>query len=245
MGTTVRVYNPTRGWRDGPALPVALSHGALVSDEQRLYYIGGISGDTWGLQTVYQLNSPDAEWTQGPRLPQRRYSGAAVWDGSRIVYGGGAEVRNPRTPMSDVWALASGHWARIGELPSPREHLAAASDNRGTVWFVGGADVPAGAGGLSGEVDVLSGSTLTPSASLPSPVQGLSAVWTSASGVCALGGSTTQPNANASAVKTVTCLGGRALPSLPTATYFPASATLADTVYVVTGSQMFLLHFGS
>jgi hypothetical protein len=241
MGTTVRIYDPSgKRWRDGAPLPTAMSLGALVSDAQHLYYIGGISGDNWGLRTVYRLDSPEGAWTEDSPLPEGRFSGAAVWDGRRIVYGGGAGGRNPRTAASDVWALTSGGWARLGTLPNPREHLAATTDGRGTVWFVGGANVPAGT--MSGEVDKASGSTIGQSGSLPKPVQGLLAAWTSASGVCAMGGSTTQPNAYAKEVAKVTCLGGRALPDLPQPMYLAASATLEDTIYVVAGAEMFLLH---
>jgi hypothetical protein len=246
MDKTVRVYDPaTRHWQVGPPLPTARSHGVLVSDRQRLYYIGGISGsDIRGLRTVYRLDSPTGAWTEDSPLPQGRFSGAAVWDGHRIVFGGGAELGSPRTASSDVWALASGGWARIASLPSPREHLAAAADGSGTVWFLGGADVSAGTTGLSAELDVLRGSSVVPAGSLPKPVQGLSAVWTSASGVCAIGGSTSQPNATSRPVATVTCLGGRPWPRLPQATYLPASTILDNTVYVVAGTAMFLLNFG-
>ena len=237
----VRIYDPAgQRWRDGPPLPRPLSHGALVSDGQHLYYMGGISGDNWGLRTVYRLDSPDGAWTEDSPLPDGRFSGAAVWDGRRILYGGGAASRSPRTAASDVWALTSGGWARLEKLPNPREHLAATTDGRGTAWFVGGANVRAGT--LSGEVDKVSGSTIKQSGSLPRPVQGLSAAWSSASGVCAIGGSTTLPNANAKEVAKVTCLGGRAWPDLPQPTYFPLSATLDGTVYVVAGAEMFLLH---
>jgi TIR domain len=238
---TMRVYDPAgKSWRDGAPLPRALSHGSLVSDGQHLFYIGGISGDDWGLRTVYRLDSPDGAWTEDSPLPEGRFSGAAVWDGRRILYGGGAAKRSPRTAESDVWALTSEGWARLGVLPNPREHLAATTDGRGTVWFVGGADVRAGT--LSEEVDKVSGSTIKQSGSLPKPVQGMSAAWSSASGVCAMGGSTTPPNANAKQVAKVTCLGGRAWPDLPQPTYFPLSATLDDTVYVVAADKMFLLH---
>jgi hypothetical protein len=108
------------------------------------------------------------------------------------------------------------------------------------VWFVGGANVSAGT--LSDEVDKISGSTIGQSGSLPEPVQGLAAVWTSASGVCGMGGSTTQPNVNAKQVAKVTCLGGRSWPDLPQPAYLAASVTLDDTVYVVGGAEMFLLH---
>jgi len=95
---------------------------------------------------------------------------------------------------------------------------------------------------MSGEVDKVSGSTVAKSGSLPTPVQGLSAAWTSTSGVCAMGGSPIPPNVHHPGVAKVTCLGGREWPDLPQPTYLPASATLDDTVYVVAGAEMFLLH---
>jgi N-acetylneuraminic acid mutarotase len=247
MDTAVRVYDPATGrWRDGPRLPAARSHGVLVSDGQRLYFMGGLNGEIRGLQTVYRLDSPDGAWTEDSPLPGGRFSGAAVWDGRRIVFAGGAELDKPRRAASDVWALESGRWARIGALASPREHLAAATDGSGTAWFLGGADVAAGSTGLSADVDVVRGSTVAPAQPLANPRQGLTAVWTSASGVCAIGGSTSQPNAAPRPVATVSCLGGgRAWPDLPRPTYLGASATVADTVYVVAGTEMFLLHLPS
>jgi non-specific serine/threonine protein kinase len=247
MGTTVRVYDPATGhWRKGPPLPAAESFGTLVSDGQRLYVMGGLSSDGQGLRTVYRLDSPDGSWSQDSPLPQGRFSGAAAWDGHRVVFAGGsANIHQPRPAASDVWALTSGHWVRIATLPTPREHLAAATDGSGTVWFVGGANVSVGPTGVYAEVDVLRGSHVTRAGSLPKPVQGLSAAWSSATGICAFGGSTTLPNDNPAAVRTVTCLGDRKLPELPRETGLPVSATLGGTVYVVAGPEMFLLPVGA
>ena len=58
---------------------------------------------------------------------------------------------------------------------------------------------------VSGEVDEVHGSTVDQGGSLPKAVQGMTAVWTSASGVCAIGGSTTLPNDYAKPLATVAC----------------------------------------
>jgi TIR domain/Kelch motif len=244
MEKTVRIYDPrTAQWRNGPPLPAGLSYGALASDGQRLYYMGGINGDVWGVPTVYVLDSPEGQWRKGPSLPEARFSGAAAWDGQRIVFAGGTQGRSPRRAASEVWALTSGRWEVIGNLPHPREKLAAATDGKGTVWFVGGADVSART--VSGEVDEVRGSTVGQSDSLQTPVQGLAAVWSSASGVCAIGGSTTLPNDYASPTATVTCLRSSGWPVFPQATGLATSTTLDNTAYVIAGTRMFALRFGS
>jgi TIR domain/Kelch motif len=243
MGTTVRVYDPaSRQWQDGPPLPADLGYGALASDGQKLYYMGGINGTVWGVPTVYVLDSPGGRWEQGPPLPDARYSGAAVWDGHRLMFAGGTQGHTPRRAASEIWALTSGRWGLVANLPSPREKLAAASDGNGIVWFAGGADVSART--VSGEVDQLQGSTVEKSGSLSKPVQGLTAVWNSTSGACVIGGSTTLPNDNARPTATVTCRAS-AWPDIPQPTGLATSATLADTAYVLAGSAMFALRFTS
>ena len=68
-------------------------------------------------------------------LPEARTAGAAAYDGKRIVFAGGA----PEQPgTTDVWALTSQEWTPIGKLQEDRDQLAAATNGRGTVWFIGG-----------------------------------------------------------------------------------------------------------
>jgi Kelch motif len=244
--TAVYVYDPrTERWHAGPRLPAPQRLGAMASDGQTLYSIGGISPDERrGLPTVYQLDSPNGAWRPGPPLPAGRFSGAAAWDGHRIVFGGGAadsDLRH-RAPASEIWALTSTGWGQISKLPNAREHLAAATDGSGTVWFVGGTDVPAGPGGLSAEVDVLRNSDTTPAGSLPEAVQGLSAVWTPTWGICAIGGATSQPNVQPTVrIAEASCLPGGSWPRLPQAAYLPTAVTLSDTVYVIAGAHMYIL----
>jgi hypothetical protein len=145
---------------------------------------------------------------------------------------------------SDVWARASdGGWTRIGLLHSAREHLAAATDGKGSVWFLGGVDVRPRE--LLRDVDQAHGSKVTPATPLPKPLQGLTAVWTARSGLCAIGGSTTPPNvANVDRrpVPTVTCFpSAQAFPDLPQPSYLPGAAVIGGDVYVVAGSQMYRL----
>jgi hypothetical protein len=76
---------------------------------------------------------------------------------------------------------------------------------------------------------------------LPDPLQGLSAVWTSSAGLCSIGGSTTPPNRTHHPVATVTCQRGRPWPNLPRPAYLPAAATVDGAVYVIAGTDMFLM----
>ena len=88
-----------------------------------------------------RLDSDATEWTQDDHhLPNERESGAAAFDGKRIVFAGGNDYPNvPEAKKDDVWARTpDGAWTRLGPLQQPRDHLAAATDGAGTVWFVGG-----------------------------------------------------------------------------------------------------------
>jgi hypothetical protein len=202
MGRTVRVFDPaTKHWRNGPPLPVALTHGALVSDGQRLYFVGGLNdpGGVQGLQTVYRLDSPHGMDARSPL--SRRFSGAAVRTAvdpvrrgesvshrrRRRTYGhrarrwvGMRRPEPPRTPCSRD--RRRGHRVvRSAALTCPRPHRASA------------------------EVDRLTGSSVALDGSPPSPYRagqrrGLSVK------PCAIGGTTAQPNELVRpAVATVTC----------------------------------------
>ena len=181
----VDVFDPATGtWSDGPSLPAAVHHAALVSDGGRLLLIGGYLGSTFSQPTdvVLVLADGDDAWRPGPQLPDARAAGAAAWDGARVVYAGGIGVG----VVADVYALEDEAWTRIGGLPRPREHLAAASDGDGRTWFLGGR-----VGGLDtnlGAVELVEGTTITSLDSLPTPRGGVAAFHLPEVGACVTGG---------------------------------------------------------
>jgi molecular chaperone DnaK len=185
---SVWVYEPAqRSWIPGPPLPVGLDSPALVVDgrDNELYALGGYSNNGGAQSTVYRLDTAARRWLAIRSLPDARTRGAAVWDGTRIVFAGGA--RTTGGAQDEVWALESDNWVTVGHLQQPRQHLAAASDGKGTAWFIGGYDTePAKPGGA---VDVVSGPRVTPGQSV-TPIQSAAAVGLG-SGFCVIGGETT------------------------------------------------------
>lgn len=184
----VQVYDPNFDtWSPGPELLEPLHHAALVSTGDRLYLIGGYRGPGYDAPSaaVWVLDSGTGDWAEGPALPEPRAAGAAAWDGERLVYGGGVDAE--RAPTADVFALEDGEWRAMGELSSPREHLGAASDGEGTVWFLGGRR----GGDLStnvATVEVVRGDTIEAGTSLPTARGGVGAFWAPETGACLVGG---------------------------------------------------------
>lgn len=184
----VDVLDPISGtWSQGPPLPAAVHHAALVSDGERLVLIGGYLGSAFNRPTdiVLTLAEGDDTWREGVALPAPRAAGAAAWDGSRIVYAGGVggaggDVR------TDVYALGAEAWEPIGQMAGPREHLAAASDGNGRTWLLGGR-----VGGLDSNlatVELVEGGAITEQSELPTARGGVAAFFAPGIGACLTGG---------------------------------------------------------
>lgn len=230
--SAVQIYDPTFDvWTEGPGLPEAVHHSALVSAGDRLYLLGGFTGPTLDVPTgeVAVLDAATGRWEPAPSLPQARAAGAAAWDGERVVYAGGV---GPHGPVDDVWALGAQGWSRIGELSQPREHLAAASDVAGTVWFLGGRT-----GTLESNVavvDLVRGQKVTGIGALPTARGGLTAFFGGPDlGACAAGGE--GPDGTFAAVECIDADGTvDVLPDLAVARHGAGAA-------VVEGSSLIML----
>jgi hypothetical protein len=226
------VFDPSTGeWADGPPLPAAVHHAALASDGDLLFLIGGYLGATGAPTDAVHVLDPDAgAWEPGPPLPEPRAAGAAVHDGSRVVYGGGV---GPDGIRDDVFVLADSEWGRLGVLTRAREHLAAASDGRGMVWFLGGRQ-----GTLDrnvGDVDVVEGASVTRQEEL-SPRGGVAAFYAPGIGACLTGG-----EAPSFALTTVECIDadGRitALPEMTQRRHGHGIAVIDGVAYAVMGGE--------
>lgn len=184
--TRVQVFDPTfESWSDGPALPEAVHHAALVATDRGLYLVGGYTGSGFDVPTtaVRRLDPAVGRWEDGPPLPEARAAGAAAWDGRRVVYGGGA---GPGGLSGEVLALEDGAWTVVGSLSEPREHLAAAADGDGRAWFLGGRT--AGLDTNVAAVDLVEGGDVRRVGELPTPRGGIAGWWSAATGACAVGG---------------------------------------------------------
>jgi hypothetical protein len=182
----VQIYDPRfDGWEMGPALPEAVHHAALVATGDAVYLIGGYLGSSFDEPSaqVHVLDAATGEWGPGPALPEPRAAGAAAWDGTQIVYAGGV---GPDGVAGDVVVLDGDGWSPLGQLSEPREHLAAASDGAGRVWFLGGRT-----GGLDanlGAVDLVADGGVRRIGDLPTPRGGVAGLHLGGVGACALGG---------------------------------------------------------
>lgn len=237
----MQLYDPTQDrWRTGPTLPRPLDHAAVTTDGHRVYVVGGQTdqdGTKVVLDAVWMLDENDQTWRALDPLPEPRAARAAAWDGARLVFAGGYAARSTGPASSDVWVLEGSGWTKLeGQLQRARQHLAAATDGRGQVWFLAGSD---GADRF-GLVDIVMGDSITPGPQV-SPVGAPAAVWHPGGGVCLLGGIEPRPNQTPNAVTTnaVACQetepGTHPWPPLPDARGGAGAAILGSDVYVVGG----------
>lgn len=224
----VQIYNPAQAqWRTGPPLPHPIDHAGVASDGRRIWVLGGQtdSGKRKISQTsVYFLDANTSTWRKGPPLPAPRQAGAAAWDGGRLVFGGG--IGGHSRVHDDVWALHADEWRWIGRLQQPRQHLGAASDGNGRVWFVGGHNGKEAVG----LTDIAKGATVTPGDGMKA-FSSPAAIWDANGGVCTLGGFEGKRP-----IATVACQRGRnSFPQLTDERGGAGAAILDQAVYFVGG----------
>jgi hypothetical protein len=181
----VLVFDPDGGWREGPPLPAGVHHAVLVSTGEELRLLGGYLGPGFGQPTdqVLALRPGDTSWRQDPPLPEPRGAGAAAWDGERLVFAGGV---GPNGVAADVFVLAEGRWALLGQLIEPREHFAAISDGAGTTWLLAGRRGPLATN--TGRVERLRDDEIVLLDSVLTPRSGVGAAWVEGYGACLIGG---------------------------------------------------------
>ncbi len=220
----------TRSWTNGPRLPQAVHHAALISEGAGLVLLGGYEADG-PTAAVRRLDDESGAWTDDVQLPAPRAAGAAAFDGGRIVFAGGVQ---PGSVAGEVFALADGAWTQIGRLSKAREHLAAASDGLGRTFILGGR--VGGLGGNLGAVDLVEGGTVTALGDLPTPRGGVGAFWWPSLGACLAGGES--PGGTNAQVECIALDGTVVrLPDLGVARHGVGAAVLDGTAYVVLGGR--------
>jgi N-acetylneuraminic acid mutarotase/predicted Ser/Thr protein kinase len=131
-------YDPVvNGWKAGPDLPVRLHHEMVVTYRDKLVVMGGwiprgLEPSAETSDQVFALRGD--RWVKLPPLNRPRVAGAAAVVGDRIVVvGGQADGRLVKTTE----VFDGKKWSDGADIPTPREHLAAASDGK-FVYVVGG-----------------------------------------------------------------------------------------------------------
>ncbi len=140
--TTTKIYDPaTNRWTTGPGLPLPLHHFTAVSYEGEAVVIGGfVPGDELTSNQsggVYALR--EGTWQKLPSLNHPRAAAAAAVVGDKIVVAGG-QAGGELVPQTEVFD--GERWTDAAEIPTPREHLGAASDGR-YLYTVGGRELSA------------------------------------------------------------------------------------------------------
>jgi non-specific serine/threonine protein kinase len=139
----VEGYDPgANAWRAGPDLPLPLHHEMAATFKGEVIVAGGWvpEGGVLNAKTSDQVFAlRGGKWVELPRLKHARSAGAAAVAGDKlVVFGGQADGKLVR--QTEVWDGTS--WSDGPDLPTRRDHLAAASD--GTfVYAVGGRDLSA------------------------------------------------------------------------------------------------------
>jgi non-specific serine/threonine protein kinase len=131
-------YDPViASWKVGPDLPLPLHHEMVVTYKEELVVIGGWipkGGDASARISSRVFALRGGRWVSLPSLTRPRAAGAAaVVDGRIVVVGGQADGRLVETTE----VFDGKRWKEGAKIPTPREHLAAASDGR-FFYAVGG-----------------------------------------------------------------------------------------------------------
>jgi Kelch motif len=180
---------PDGGWKAGPKLPGVLTHTVLARNGDRLLLAGGFrfdSGKT-AVDTVLQLDESGTRWEPGPKLPIRVGAAAAAWDGKRVVLAGG--VTSDESVSDAVYVLEGGKWRELDDrLSQGREGLAADSDGKGKVWFMAGEQATEGKKIPYGNIDVVSGDSVTEAGEVPIARGAVAGFWLPPSTACVVGG---------------------------------------------------------
>ena len=134
----VEGYDPVvNGWKVGPDLSVRLHHEMVVSYKGDLVVMGGwipSGSDPSAKSTKEVFALRDGRWVKLPPLNRPRVAGTAAVVGDRIVVvGGQADGRLVKTTE----VFDGKQWSDGANIPTPREHVAAASDGQ-FVYVVGG-----------------------------------------------------------------------------------------------------------
>jgi hypothetical protein len=224
------VYDPVAdSWTNGPPLPVAVHHSALVSTGDALFLIGGYADDGFGAPTdaVYRLQA-EGGWVPDEPLPEPRGAGAAAWNGNGgIMYGGGV---GPAGVSDTVFVRGDDGWRPLAALSRPREHLAASSLGAGAVSFLGGRD----ASGNLGTIDLVSEEGVVGRAEdLPTPRGGIAAFNAGELGDCVVGGE--GPNGTFGAVECVGAFETTTLPGLTVPRHGLGAVVMDGRAYALLG----------
>ena len=233
----VEVYDPaTDTWSEAAPLPEPRHHTAAVA-MGGLYVIGGFATNFQDARPDVFLYTPSRnEWTPVDPLVNARGGHAAVVIGFSL-YAVGGLAAGPADALENVAPVErfdprSGEWRATGDLPTPRDHLAAVNSS-GALETIGGRLVGDFSQNLNAHESLTSGGweTLAP---LPTARSGVAAVELNGQ-VYVFGGEA--PSGTFSTVEAYSRQtdSWETMPPMPTARHGLGAAAVGDTIYVIGG----------
>jgi Protein kinase domain/Kelch motif/Galactose oxidase, central domain len=240
-GTTVALRSvegldtTIRQWGTGaPDLPEPIHHAMAATFRGRVVVMGGwiprgqdltaISSDR-----VFELR--DQKWVELPRMNSPRVAGAAAVVGDRLVVTGG-QANNELVPTTEVFD--GKEWKVVSDMPTPREHLAAASDDR-YVYAVGGRQLDPGKNLKALERYDPAADSWEPLPDMPEPLGGLGAAIVEGR-LVAVGGETTNDVLGTTLVYDIGDETWSRGPALGTPRHGMTVVGTGDTVFAIDGA---------
>jgi serine/threonine protein kinase/N-acetylneuraminic acid mutarotase len=133
-------YDPAiDSWKSGDDLPVPVQHAMSVTWQGTPVVLGGwrAEGANTQIATDKVWRVVNSHWVELPPLSQPRAAGAAAVVGGRLVVTGGVGANGRLLNTTEVFDRNT--WKFGAEMPTPRQMLGAASDDK-VVYAVGGTD---------------------------------------------------------------------------------------------------------
>jgi non-specific serine/threonine protein kinase len=231
----VEGYDPTIStWETGPSLPVPLHHDMAVVYHGDMVVIGGWvpSGSTLDAlvsNRVFALRN--GAWIELPPLHHARAAGAAAVVGDKIVVAGG-QANHQLVSQTEVFDGTN--WTDVAPIPTPRDHLAGASDGR-YFYAVGGRALSADKN--LGAVERYDPTTnqWTRLPALPTPRGGLGAAVTG-NRLVTIGGEGPVSVFNTVEVLDLTTNTWTTLPPMKTPRHGMAVLAVGNTIYTIDGA---------
>lgn len=229
-------YDPViDNWTQGPDLPIQLHHLAAVTYHNEIVVIGGWSpanGNLSGLVSGRVFALRNGAWVELPPLTHPRVAEGAAVVGDKIVVFGG-QANNQLVPTTEVFDGT--RWTDAAPIPTPREHMTAASD--GTyAYAVGGRNLSSDKNSAAFErFDPATGAWQT-MPNMPTPRGGVAATCIDGR-IVAAGGEEPTRVLNTVEAYDIDTGTWSALPPLPVARHGMALATVGNSVYAVGGAQ--------
>jgi non-specific serine/threonine protein kinase len=215
-------------WTPGPRLPQPVHHAATVSYQGEAVVIGGFleSGES---DRVYALRGD--RWMQLPPLNRARAAAAAAVVGNKIVVVGG-QAGGRLVPQTEVFDGQG--WTEAADIPTPRDHLGASSDDR-YLYAAGGRDRSAAKNTAAFERYDVESDRWTKLDPMPKVVGAVGSAFL-AGRVIAVGGERTNTVLDAVQAYDVRRRGWTQLPSLPKPRHGLSVAALRGSLYAIGGA---------